>query len=41
MFDKFFPSLKTRAQLDERRFDMIIFDNNNERYIIPMHRKHV
>ena len=23
MFDKFCPSLKTRAQLEERRFDMI------------------
>jgi hypothetical protein len=36
MFGNFFPSLKTRAQLEERRFD-----NNNERYVIPMHRKNV
>jgi hypothetical protein len=41
MFDKFCPSLKTRAQLDERRFDMSRFDKNNERYVIPMHRKNV
>jgi hypothetical protein len=37
MFDKFCPDLKTRAQLEERIFDMIIFD----RYVIPMHRKNV
>jgi hypothetical protein len=41
MFDKFCPSLKTRAQLVERRFDMNISDINNERYVIPMHRKNV
>jgi hypothetical protein len=41
MFDKFCPSLKTRAQLDERRFDMSRYDINNERYVIPMHRKNV
>ena len=41
MFDKFFPSLKNREQLDERRFDMTRSDRNNERYVIPMHRKNV
>ena len=34
MFDKFGPSLETRAQLEERRFN-----RNSERYVIPMHRK--
>jgi hypothetical protein len=38
MFDNFFPNLKTRAQLEEIRFDMNRSDNN-ERYVIPMHRK--
>jgi hypothetical protein len=41
MFDKQIPSLKSRAQLDERRFDMNISDKNSERYVIPMHRKSV
>ena len=41
MSDKFFPSLKSRAQLDGRRFDMSKSDKNNERYGIPMHRKNV
>ena len=39
MFDRFYPSLKTRAQLEERRLDMNRYDRNNERYVIPMHRK--
>ena len=30
MFDRFYPSLKTRVLIDERRFDM-----NSERYVIP------
>jgi hypothetical protein len=38
MFDKFCHS---RAQLDERRFDMSRSNRNNERYVIPMHRKNV
>jgi hypothetical protein len=38
MFDIFCPSLKTKAQLEERRFDMNKSDRNNERYVIPMHR---
>jgi hypothetical protein len=37
MFDNFCPSLKTRAQLEERRFDMSRSDKSNERYVIPMH----
>jgi hypothetical protein len=41
MFDKFCPSLKTRAQLEERRFDMSRSDRNDGRYVIPMHRKNV
>jgi hypothetical protein len=39
--DRFFPNMKTRAQLEERRFDMSISDRNSERYVIPMHRKNV
>jgi hypothetical protein len=39
MFDRFHTSLKTRAQLGERRFDMNRSDKVNERYVIPMHRK--
>jgi hypothetical protein len=39
MFDRFGPSLKTRAQLEERRNDMNRSDKNSEIYIIPMHRK--
>jgi hypothetical protein len=39
MFDRFGPSLKTRAQLEERRFDLNKFDRDSERYVIPMHRK--
>ena len=41
MFDKCYPSLKTRAQLEEKRFDMSRSDRNNERSVIPMHRKNV
>ena len=33
-FDRFYPSLKTRAQLEERRCEM----NRSEIYVIPMHR---
>jgi hypothetical protein len=36
VLDRFCPSLKTRALLDGRKFDM-----NNDRYVIPMHRKNV
>jgi hypothetical protein len=38
MFDRFCPSLKTRALIDEIRFDMHRFDKNSERYVIPVHR---
>jgi hypothetical protein len=41
MFDKFCPSLKSRAQLNERRLYMSRSDKNSERYVIPMHRKNV
>ena len=41
MFDRFFPSFKTRALIDERKFDMNRFDKYNARYVIPMHRKNV
>jgi hypothetical protein len=34
MFDIFFPSLKNKAQLEERRFDM---SRSDERYVIHMH----
>jgi hypothetical protein len=38
MFDQFCPGMKTRAQLEERRFNM---SRSDERYVIPMHRKNV
>jgi hypothetical protein len=41
MFDRLFPSLKTRALIDERSFDMHRIDKNSERYGIPMNRKNV
>jgi hypothetical protein len=41
MFDKICPSLKTRAMIEETRFDMNRSDKNSERYVIPMHRKNV
>jgi hypothetical protein len=41
MFDKICPNLKTRALIEERRFDMSISYKNNERYVIPMHRENV
>jgi hypothetical protein len=37
MLDRFCPSLKTRALLDGRT--SYRFDNNNDRYVIPIHRK--
>jgi hypothetical protein len=39
MFDKIYPSLKTRALIEERIFDMSRSNKNSERYVIPMHRK--
>ena len=41
MFDIFCPSLKNRAQLEERRCDMNISNRNSERYLIPMHRRNL
>jgi hypothetical protein len=41
MFDRFCPSLKTRALIDERKFDMSRSDKNSDKYVIPMHRKNV
>jgi hypothetical protein len=41
MSNKFCPSLKTRAQLEEIRLDMSRSDKNSEIYVIPMHRKNV
>jgi hypothetical protein len=41
MLDKLCPSLKSKAQLDEIRFDISRYDKSSERYVIPMHRKNV
>ena len=41
VFDRFCPSLKTRALIDEIQFDMNKSDKHNEKYVIPMHRKNV
>jgi hypothetical protein len=41
ILDSFCPSLKTRAQLEERRFDLSRSNRSTERYVIPMHRKNV
>jgi hypothetical protein len=41
MLDRVCPSLKTRALLDERRFDMNRSGKNNDKYVIPMHRKNI
>jgi hypothetical protein len=38
MFNRFCPSLKAREQLKER-VDLSKFNGNEERYVIPMHRK--
>jgi hypothetical protein len=38
MFNRFCPSLKARAQLEER-VDLSKDHRNEERYVIPMHRK--
>jgi hypothetical protein len=40
-FDRFYPILKTRTLLYERRFDMNRYDKNSDRYVITMHRKNV
>jgi len=41
MLDRFFPSFKTRAFIDERKFDMNRYDKCSDIYVIPMHRKNV
>jgi hypothetical protein len=41
MFNRVYPSLRTRELIDERRFDMSRSSRNSERYVIPMHRKNV
>jgi hypothetical protein len=38
MFNRFCPSMKDRVQLKER-VDLSKFNGNEERYVIPMHRK--
>ena len=38
MFDKFCPSLTTKARLEDKRFDM---SKSDERFVNPMHRKNV
>jgi hypothetical protein len=38
---RFCPSLKNRALLDERKFDINRYDKYNDRYVILMHRKNV
>jgi hypothetical protein len=34
MFDKIFPSLKTKALIEERIFDMSRYNKSSERYVI-------
>jgi hypothetical protein len=41
MFDRFCPSFKTRALINERKFDISRSDKYSDRYVIPMHRKNV
>ena len=41
IFDRFFPSLKPRALIDERKLDMNRSDKNIDIYVIPMHRRNV
>jgi hypothetical protein len=36
MIDRFFPSMKTRVLIDERRLNMNRYDKNSERYVIPV-----
>ena len=38
MFDRFCPSFKTRALIDEFFFDMNRSDKYSDRYVIPMHK---
>ena len=41
MFDRFYPSLKTRVLINEIIFDMNRSDKNSRKYVIHMHRKNV
>jgi hypothetical protein len=41
MIDRLCPRLKTRALIDERKFDMNKSDKHNDRYVILMHIKNV
>jgi hypothetical protein len=41
IFDKIYPILKSRTLIEERRFDMSIYDKNSEKYVILMYRKNV
>jgi hypothetical protein len=41
MFDRFYPSFKTRAVIDERKFDMNRSNKYSDRYVIPTHQKNV
>ena len=41
MFDRLCPSFKTRALIDERKFDMNRYDKYSDRYVIPMHQENV
>jgi hypothetical protein len=39
MIDRFCPSRKTRAQIEEKISYLDKFDRVSERYVIPMHRR--
>ena len=41
LIDRFCPSFKTRALIDERKLDMNRSYKYSDRYVIPMHRKNV
>ena len=41
MFDRFCPSLKTRAPIDERKFELNKSYKHSNRYVIPMHINNV
>jgi hypothetical protein len=41
MFNRVYPSLKTRVLIDEIIFDMSRSDKNSETYVIPIHRKNI
>jgi hypothetical protein len=41
MFDRFYPSFKTKALIDERKLDINRSDKYSDRYVIPMYRNNV